>query len=274
MPFVTVNGVRLYYELEGDQAMTLVRIFGLGMYTSMHKQTPEYGLGFENRFQKLFFDPRGNGLLSDCPPNGYSMASFVDELRGLLDALGIQSANFIGVSQGANIAYRFASQHSERVRSLILVGCIPEPLDKAMRDMLLLRARLAREGGMEAVFRQWRVYNGYARSSLPPELEKHVTVQRERFLANPAAGYAGWCEAIASMQDETESLAGSQIPTLWVRGERDYMSTAEFVSTMVKRMPRASLSTIAECGHMPAYQNPAAYDAALVAFIEQNRVDV
>src|SRR3989442_9212850 len=62
----------------------------------------------------------GGGGDSDKPASGYSLAIHGDDLRGLLDHLGLERATLMGHSLGAHIAVRFAARHPERVARLVL----------------------------------------------------------------------------------------------------------------------------------------------------------
>src|SRR5262245_22952166 len=64
---------------------------------------------------------RGHGE-SDRPPTGYSYRDMSEDLRALLDALGIERAIVVGHSMGAMVAMQLAADHSERVAGLVLVG--------------------------------------------------------------------------------------------------------------------------------------------------------
>src|SRR3989442_285573 len=71
------------------------------------------------RHRLVAYDLRGRGD-SDKPASGYSLATHGDDLRGLLDHLGLERATLMGHSLGAHIAVRFAARHPERVARLVL----------------------------------------------------------------------------------------------------------------------------------------------------------
>ena len=71
----------------------------------------------------LACDLRGHGL-SDKPVGreAYSTSALLDDVRGVLDALGVERADLVGHSLGGGIALRFAVAHPERVRQLVLAA--------------------------------------------------------------------------------------------------------------------------------------------------------
>src|SRR5690606_30873815 len=66
----------------------------------------------------IAFDRRGFGLSSGEP----SLAADVEDVRWLLDQLEVGAAGIVGMSQGARVAARFAHDHPQRVRWLVLDG--------------------------------------------------------------------------------------------------------------------------------------------------------
>ena len=70
-------------------------------------------------FHCLAVDMVGNGF-SDRPDYDYEISVYVRHIAGLLDALGIQKASFIGMSLGAWVAARFALDHPGRTEKVIL----------------------------------------------------------------------------------------------------------------------------------------------------------
>jgi len=84
-------------------------------------------------YRIIAMDLRGRGL-SEKPPAGYSIAQHCQDIRVLLENLGVGRAVIMGHSLGALIALAFAAQHPEKVESLILVdgggGLSPEQTEK------------------------------------------------------------------------------------------------------------------------------------------------
>jgi pimeloyl-ACP methyl ester carboxylesterase len=73
-----------------------------------------------SEYRMTTYDLRGHGY-SEVPPTGYTTADHAADLKGLLDALGIEKAHIIGHSFGADIALHFTILHPERVNRLVLV---------------------------------------------------------------------------------------------------------------------------------------------------------
>jgi 3-oxoadipate enol-lactonase len=117
MPTVSVNGLRMYYELAGD-GPPLVLIAGLGLDLSECGQLID---ALATNYRVLAFDNRGAGR-TDKPDEPYTVRQMADDTAGLMQVLGIERAHVVGMSLGGRIALDLALEHPERVRSLVLVS--------------------------------------------------------------------------------------------------------------------------------------------------------
>ena len=117
MPTVSVDGLRMYYELAGA-GQHLVLIGGLGLDLSECGQLIDV---LATHYRVLAFDNRGAGR-TDKPDEPYSVTQMAADTAGLMKALGIERAHVIGMSLGGRIALDLALEHPGRVRSLILVS--------------------------------------------------------------------------------------------------------------------------------------------------------
>jgi pimeloyl-ACP methyl ester carboxylesterase len=83
-----------------------------------HRQWDTQIAPFAARYRVIRFDMRGFGQ-SDLPAGP---ASLSDDLRGLLDALGVERTAVIGCSMGGSTSLDFTLKHPDRVAALTLVG--------------------------------------------------------------------------------------------------------------------------------------------------------
>lgn len=117
MPTAHINGVELYYEQHGE-GPPLVMIMGLRRNADWWwKQLPD----FSKHFQVTVFDNRGSGR-SDKPDMEYSIGLMAADTAGLMDHLGIATADVLGYSMGGYIAQELALGHPQKVQRLILVS--------------------------------------------------------------------------------------------------------------------------------------------------------
>ena len=87
-----------------------------------------YRLGSFGRL--ILFDKRGTGL-SDPMKRPPTLDERVDDIRAVMDAVGVERAHLFGVSEGGALSIAFAAQYPQRVESLILYGSYPRKVATA-----------------------------------------------------------------------------------------------------------------------------------------------
>ena len=117
MPTVQVNDIQMYYELRGE-GQPLVLILGMTLDVSEVEPIIRW---FAERYRVLVFDNRGAGR-TDKPDIPYTIAMMANDTLGLMDAVGIERANVLGISLGGRIAIALTLAHPERVEKLALVS--------------------------------------------------------------------------------------------------------------------------------------------------------
>ena len=114
MPEATINGFKHHWEEAGSGDVLLMIHGAAGAGKGFAPQIEE----LSKTYRVIAVDLRGMGgseRISQLNPSGW-----VDDVGGLLDHLGIQTANIFGSSLGARIALRYAINNPSRVTSLIL----------------------------------------------------------------------------------------------------------------------------------------------------------
>jgi len=74
----------------------------------------------QQEYRLTTYDLRGHGR-TDAPETGYTNRNMAEDLKGVMDALGIDRAHLVGHSWGGDISLQFALLYPDRVRSLVLV---------------------------------------------------------------------------------------------------------------------------------------------------------
>ncbi|MFQ7689658.1 MAG: alpha/beta fold hydrolase [Butyricicoccus sp.] len=118
--FVVCGDARIaYYDV--GRGKPLVLLHGNGEDSSYwNAQIPEL-----TRFYRVIaVDSRGHGA-SGSGEHGLSFEMMAEDLKTVLDTLGVKKAHFLGFSDGGNLAIKFALTHPEYIDKLIScdVGC-------------------------------------------------------------------------------------------------------------------------------------------------------
>ena len=117
MPIVKVNDINMYYETHGE-GEPLVLIHGAGLETSTVGQLIQM---FASKYKVVSIDNRGVGR-TDKPDEPYSIEMMAEDTAGLMNAIGIKKAHFLGSSMGGRIAQMVAIKYPEMVKGLILTA--------------------------------------------------------------------------------------------------------------------------------------------------------
>jgi proline iminopeptidase len=137
---VTLNGVRLWYEVAGvgrtGVAPMLYLAGGPGYNSYSFEKT--IGSQLERHVQMIYFDERGTGR-SERPLNkDYKMSSLVQDVEALRQHLGVQQLSLMGQSFGGTIALEYAARYPENVQKLIIVdgaADLPELFDHWQQEI-------------------------------------------------------------------------------------------------------------------------------------------
>ena len=116
MAYASVNGAKVWYELNGLTGMPVVLITGLGGTTAFWQRA----LPLLDGCQVLTMDNRGAGRTE--ADGDFTVADLADDVAAVMDRLGLFSAHILGWSLGSHIALDLAARFPLRVRSLTLVS--------------------------------------------------------------------------------------------------------------------------------------------------------
>src|SRR3989304_635920 len=159
MPYANNNGVRIYYEVEG-QGPPLVLAHGMGGGGDLDAWlSTGYTDALKDDYQLILFDLRGHGR-SDKPHEVSAHGSnAADDIVAVLDSLGIAKAHYLGYSMGAAAGFKQAISHADWFYSFILGGMTPGPWPEEMVKAMNISAELIklRRSDPEAYFVQMEI---------------------------------------------------------------------------------------------------------------------
>ena len=125
MPNFRNGDVELAYLDEGERsAPAIVLVHGFASSKEVNWVYPGWVTTLTGSGRRVIaLDDRGHGKSSKLyEPAAYHTDLMADDVRALLDHLGIQRADCMGYSMGARICAFLALKHPDRVRSLVLGG--------------------------------------------------------------------------------------------------------------------------------------------------------
>lgn len=215
-----------------------------------------------SRFTVLRYDLRGFG----DSPLGAGEFSFVDDLRELLDEVGIERAALVGNSLGGRVALEFALEHPARVEKLVLVGAgLPDHdwSDEVVRfgdeeDELIERGDI--DAAVELNLRMWALPHVHDR--VRPMQRRAFEAQIDSF-AEPEPPRERKLEPPASKR-----LAEIRVPTLVVVGEHDVIDMRRIAERLASEIANARLEVLPGAKHLPSLERPDEFNRLLLEFLE------
>jgi pimeloyl-ACP methyl ester carboxylesterase len=139
VPYTNVNGLEVFYYDDDfsnpwePSDVILINHYGAGDSSLYRKWVPTLA----NSYRVIRWDRPGYGLSEDPGP-GYTLSteSFLAELTGFMDALGLEKVHYVGDKASTAPGIALAAAHPERVRSLTLAICVlcVQPLRQLFLD--------------------------------------------------------------------------------------------------------------------------------------------
>jgi pimeloyl-ACP methyl ester carboxylesterase len=90
----------------------------------------------------------------------------------------------------------------------------------------------------------------------------------EGFLATDPAGYIACCNAIRDLDFRPADLQRIKSPTLVIAGEKDVGTPVAMSKAIADAIPGAKLAVIPGAAHLSAVEDPAAFNAQVLRFLE------
>jgi 3-oxoadipate enol-lactonase len=257
LPFVSVNGTRLFYRLEGIESRpVLVLSHSLGCDLGMWApQMPD----LLQHLQVLAYDTRGHGA-SAVPPGDCTLQELGEDVLAMADILKIPKFAFCGLSMGGAIGEWLAIHAPGRIGALVLANTSAR---FATPELWETRRTAVREGGMQAVAEM-----AMQRFFTPGMLEADPYAQSVRrvFLGTDPAGYIACCAALRDT-DLTKDIRRIAIPTLVIGGDQDPSTPwAEHGAVLARDIPGAKAVCL-PAAHLSNVGQPKAFTKAVLEFL-------
>lgn len=252
----------VFHTVAGDDGSPALVLSGsLGSDLSMWEPQMDE---LARRFRVIRYDHRGHGA-SVAEPGPYEQSDLGGDVIEMLDRLGIERTHFCGISLGGMVGMWLAIHASERIDRLVLC-CTSAALDAA--DAWNERAATVREQGMGtvavAVVSRWFTTE-YAVAHPDP-----VRTMQEMVLATDPEGYAGCCEAIATM-DLRSDLGRLAAPTLAIAGAQDPAIPLEHSHAIAARVQGCRVEVVEGAAHLASYEQAEAVTSLIVEHLsDQN----
>ncbi|WP_298674097.1 alpha/beta fold hydrolase [uncultured Sphingomonas sp.] len=248
---LAVDGAELYWETHGEgPAIVLAHGVG-GNHAIWFRQLGP--LARANRV--ITFDHRGFGRSEDR--DGRGRAAFADDLRALLDHLGVERALLVGQSMGGGTCIDFACRWPERVAALAIADslhAIAEPDDvRALMDEARAVTR-----DLEQIE---RVLGERARAEDPALAILYAQINS--FNATDRHNLSGNFPTYAP-----EEIGGGRFPILFIAGVDDALFPIEAIRRVQARVPGSFMVEVNGAGHSAFLERATEFNDTLLTLAQ------
>lgn len=247
------GGHVVVYEAGRGHARSVLLVHGIGQGGA--RDWREAVGWLQASFHVVALDLPGFGASSKANAP-YTPANYAAVLKHVAERFIGRRFILVGHSMGAVVSLRYAARHAQEVERLVVID-VPGILHRYS-----VASDFLSQLGM-----------GFARGLLVPlerlRFEPQAIVEsaelRDSWLGGDPASIAG----LAVVSDDLSGELGAvRAETLVLWGGRDLLVPVRTGKVLASRLPRAQLQVIGEAGHTPMLEAPAAFRAALGAFLE------
>jgi 2-succinyl-6-hydroxy-2,4-cyclohexadiene-1-carboxylate synthase len=267
MSQLVINGVMLNVEVAG-QGPALVALHG---FTGSASTWRPLAQAVDQEYAVVAIDILGHGASAKpIEPLRYAMERTAEDMLGVLDALGIAAAHWLGYSMGGRIALSLALAAPERCNSLVLESASPGVADADERTERVasdesLAVALERDG-IKAFVDYWESLPLWAsQARLPEDVWLALRAQR---LANDPVGLAGSLRGAGSGAQPYvgDALASLAMPVCFITGEDDAKYT-DLAQSMAGTVQDGRAVVVPKAGHAVHLEQPDIFHATVREFL-------
>ncbi|PYQ27111.1 MAG: alpha/beta hydrolase [Acidobacteria bacterium] len=252
--FVQVGSHRIHYWV-GGEGPPLVLVHGVAMraedwapllrtLAKTHRVYAPDLLGYGDSDQ-----PRGSD---------YSVATQSDIVRGFIDAMHLQQPDVAGISMGGWIAMKFASEHPERVKRLVLLSSAGLAYESTLTESSFSATTIAEQRASFAL-----------QSDLAPRLPDFILRDVIRHSKTKAWIVRASMRSMLTRADLPldGKLQRVHMPVLIVAGTKDRIVPFDVAKRLHRELPQSQLVPLTGCGHLGAFECRRETIRAVTAFL-------
>lgn len=224
---------------------------------------------FAKKYRVVAYDYPGHGYTTPATAD-LELPTYVTHLRGLLDALEVNTAHLNGESLGGWVAVKFAAAHPDRVGKLVL----NTPGGTMARPEVMERIRsLSQAAADDPTDERIRARLEWLMAD-PKTVTDELVAIRRTIYAQP--GFATSMRHILCLQDPTirrrnlitdAELAAAPHGALVVWTSDDPSGPAAAGMEMAKKIPGGHFEHISGAGHWPQWEQRARFNELVLAFL-------
>ena len=268
MAVFNYNDKNVYYEVNGEGKPILL-LNGIMMSTASWEYFKD-PLSHSNQFITLDFLDQGKSAKLEA---GYSQEVQVDLIKALLEELGIEKINIVGISYGGEVALQFALKYADKLDRLILFNTTAKT-NPWLRD----------------IGRSWMLSGedplNYYLTTIPiiysPKFyNENIQWMEERkeLLTKYVFSDKAFMDSMdrltvsAENYDITNRLNEIDHFTLIIGAEHDFITPLAEQKLLNKEIKNSELIILPETGHGAMYERPLLFTSLILGFINNTKLE-
>ncbi len=268
MPKAPVNGISMYYEVQG-KGVPIVLIQGFaGNHQAWFFQTSV----FKKYYKVITFDSRGIGR-SGRSGEPYTIRTMADDVIGLMDSLGVDKAHVLGLSLGGLVAQEIAISYPESVIKLVLGSTLASSEQNDVNPEMM-KALGVHEGSTDVDisnidFR--KLMNFMVSSAFNKRLYRMVLVPLSKYGLRSVdpEGYLRQMQSVAGY-NTLDRLHLIKAPTLVITGTGDRIISPSMSDLLASRIPNARLVKVKGGSHAFFMEMRGRFNKEVLEFLKSN----
>lgn len=276
MPFLEVEGGRLFYEVVGKGHPLVLIHAAWASHEWWRWQVSELA----HHYQVISPDVRGHGQSSPLK-HAYTVNGFAEDLAHLLQSTGIQEAVLVGWSMGGIISMQYGLNYPSKVKALILIATRGHHHKKLKRRMTLqyLQARFSLLMDFTAPRKYDRASGDFPSQKiwLEREVQKMLSPKASKEVQdwvmsevrkNPGESYFHVAKSIWNW-GAGKKLKGIKVPALIMVGDKDTRTPPRFSRLLHATIPNSRLVIVKDAGHCLPLERPERVNREIMGFLKE-----
>ena len=257
-----VDSFNTSYSLQKvDEKIPIVFIHGVGLT----KEILEPQINFFKDYNTLTYDLLGHGR-TPLKKSKVCIEDFSKQLLRLIKELNFDKIHLIGFSLGALIARHFASEHNDKLKSLIMLSSIYKRTEEQKRVVKnrFEVAKMNKPASKHAALRRWFSEDFFNKN---PDIYKKIYSILEK---NNPLDFLKCYKIFVNYVDDDDKLKKINVKTLIATGENDVGSTPEMSRNLSKQIRESLFIEIKKGKHLCSIECADDVNIIFKKFIDQH----
>ena len=263
-----LDGSLIHFRDEGNKSGEVILLVH-GFNGSLFNYEPMVPFLIDN-YRVISLDLPAHGLTGAVKSDLYSHEGFQKVIEQVVEILGVNKFYFVGHSMGGMIAWRYALNHLDQLKGLIIIGSPFIASEEEYVDFQSVNAPPAAFEIIESKF--FRRLLEYVTPRILVKEGVSQTVYDQSIVTDELVDQfhdiilmEGTRLAIGMLVEDHENdfisnpidLSNITVPSLIMHGEEDNLVDIRFVDHFIKQIPDVRLISYPKVGHMPPMEIPA-----------------